>query len=66
MSSETLAKEGVNVLELATDCRDAPMSGERLFHTTAVISIPETVELDLLRERIESIAGDLMVEFGTV
>ncbi|MDF1860670.1 MAG: ACT domain-containing protein [Verrucomicrobiales bacterium] len=62
--SETLANEGVNVIELATDCRDAPMSGERLFHTTATVSVPASVDSDDLRQKIEEIAGDLMVEIG--
>jgi glycine cleavage system regulatory protein len=62
--SETLANEGVNVIELATDCRNAPMSGERLFHTTATVSVPASIDSDELRQRIEEIAGDLMVEIG--
>lgn len=60
--SEVLAKQEVNVIELATDCREAPWSGERLFHTTATIQAPEGVDLDALRNSVEEIAGDLMVE----
>lgn len=62
--SETLAADGINVLELATDCRDAPWSGERLFHTTARLAAPESTDLDALRDRVESLAGDLMVEIS--
>ncbi len=60
--AKALAGEGVNVIELATDCKNAPWSGERLFHTTARILLPASVDLDELRNLIEEIAGDLMVE----
>ncbi|MEM9018588.1 MAG: ACT domain-containing protein [Verrucomicrobiota bacterium] len=60
--AKELASDQVNVIELATDCRPAPWSGETHFHTTAKIAIPSGLEVDTLRQRIESIAGDLMVE----
>ena len=60
--SKVLADQGVNVIELATDCRNAPMSGERLFHTTAKLDMPAFVDLSDLRHSIEEIATDLMVE----
>tara|TARA_R110002096_G_scaffold82164_10_gene191147 strand:- start:3495 stop:4028 length:534 start_codon:yes stop_codon:yes gene_type:complete len=62
--ASALASEGVNVIELATDCRQAPMSGECLFHTNAKLLIPESVDSDDLRARIEEIATDLMVELA--
>lgn len=60
--SKTLAEAGANVVELATDCSDAPWSGERLFKTHAAVVAPEGVTPDELRDRIEAIAIDLMVE----
>jgi glycine cleavage system regulatory protein len=62
--SQTLAGLGVNVVELATDCRNAPWSGDKVFQTNAVLEIPDESDLllDRLREQIEEIAGDLMVE----
>ncbi len=62
--SRTLASVGVNVVELATDCRNAPWSGDKVFQTNAILEIPSEneVPLDELREKIEEIAGDLMVE----
>ena len=62
--SRALAEAGINVVELATDCREAPWSGERLFHTTAKLDAPDGIDLDALRDRIEAIAGDLMVEIA--
>jgi glycine cleavage system regulatory protein len=60
--SGTLARLGVNVIELATDCSQAPWSGERLFKTNAKLVVPTGLDSDTLREQIESIAPDLMVE----
>ena len=60
--SGTLARLGVNVVELATDCSEAPWSGERLFKTNAKLVVPAGLDSDTLREEIESIAPDLMVE----
>lgn len=60
--SKVLADQNVNVIELATDCKDAPMSGERLFHTTAKLGLPGSVDLADLRDSIEEIATDLIVE----
>jgi len=61
--SEILAEEGVNVIELVTDCRPAPWSGERIFQSSASLAIPESVRVDRLRQRLEDFGGDLMVEF---
>ena len=61
--SETLASLGVNVIELATDCKPAAWSGETHFFTEATISLPESVSEETLREKIEAISDDLMVEF---
>jgi glycine cleavage system regulatory protein len=62
--SRTLAAAGVNVVELATDCRNAPWSGDKVFQTNAILEVPagSEVPLDELREKVEEIAGDLMVE----
>lgn len=61
--SRTLAGLGVNVIELATDCSGAPWSGERLFKTNAKLICPPELDGDKLREAVEAIALDLMVEF---
>ena len=60
--SKVLADQGVNVIELATACKDAPMSGERDFHTTAKLGLPGNIDLADLRYSIEEIATDLIVE----
>lgn len=60
--SGTLARLGVNVIELATDCSQAPWSGERLFKTEAKLILPAGLYADTLRQEVEAIAPDLMVE----
>lgn len=60
--SSALARQGVNVEELATECRSAPMSGETLFTAEAKLLIPETCHLPELRKELEKIAGDLVVD----
>lgn len=60
--SGTLARLGVNVIELATDCIQAPWSGERLFKTEAGLVLPAGLDADILRQEVEAIAPDLMVE----
>ncbi len=64
--SHTLATAGANVIELATDCTNAPWSGERLFKASATVMPPENVSADDLKNQIEAIATDLMVEIEDV
>ena len=62
------ARFKVNVLELSTQCSSAPMSGERLFEAKAKVCIPADCDLDALRDELETIAADLMVDmdFGAL
>ncbi|MDQ8202667.1 ACT domain-containing protein [Pelagicoccus sp. SDUM812003] len=60
--SNAFAKRGVNVEELSTECRSAPMSGEPLFEARARVCIPADCDSDDLRRDLELIAADLMVD----
>ena len=60
--SRALAGRGVNVEELSTGCSSAPMSGEMLFHATARLHLPAGVRVEELREALEELANDLMVD----
>jgi len=60
--SSALARYGVNVEELSTECASAPMSGETLFKALARLQIPPTCDVLLLRRELEKIAGDLLVD----
>jgi len=60
--SHALARHGVNVEELTTECSSAPMSGETLFKAQARLYIPGTCQLAELRGELERIAADLVVD----
>ena len=62
--SAALASAGVNVLELETEVRSAPMSGETLFHARALLEQPLSSRVDALREILEKIASELMVDLS--
>jgi len=62
--SEALAARGVNVDELNTECEGAPWSGGTLFKAMAKLRAPRALDLDQLRESLEAIAGDLMVDIS--
>jgi glycine cleavage system regulatory protein len=60
--SRALAARGVNMEEFASEIRSAPMSGEMLFHATALLSLPAGANMESLRREVEEIAGALMVD----
>jgi glycine cleavage system regulatory protein len=60
--ARALAEHGVNIEELTTDRTTAPMSGELLFRSRASLSVPAQTDPAQLRERLERLAGDLMVQ----
>jgi len=57
-----LARYAVNVEELRTECCSAPMSGETLFKAIIKLHIPADCPLDPLRQELERVAADLMVD----
>ena len=60
--SALLAAHLVNVEELATDRPAAAHSGDRMFHAHVRVIIPATVDVAAVRQGLERLAGDLMVE----
>lgn len=62
--SQVLAKHGVNVEDLETECVPAPMSGEILFKAKALLKLkkPDDAELFALQAALEKLADDLIVE----
>jgi glycine cleavage system regulatory protein len=64
--SAALASRDVSILELETDTTSAPMSGEPLFEARATLRIPPGLDQDDLRDTLEDIANEMMVdlEFG--
>jgi glycine cleavage system regulatory protein len=62
--SAVIARHGVNVEELETECESAPMSGETLFRARARLHLPESCDVPAFRRDLEKIAADLMVEIS--
>ena len=62
--TEILASHAVNVLELETTVQSASMSGESLFLAHARIGIPDDVGMDDLRDELEALANELMVDIN--
>lgn len=60
--SQLLASKGVNVEDLKTDRTSAPMSGEPLFSAKARVRVPRQLPIGELRNSLERLAQDLMVE----
>ncbi|MEH6498499.1 MAG: ACT domain-containing protein [Pseudoalteromonas distincta] len=62
--SQILARHGVNVEKLETECSAAPMSSDLLFKARADLGIYPQTDLDALRNDLENLADDLMVELS--
>jgi len=60
--SAALATQNVSILELETRTSSAPMSGEPLFEAKATLRVPNELALGHLRETLEDIANELMVD----
>ena len=60
--ARALAGLGVNVEDLETACEPAPMSGETLFRARALLRKPASLSDEALREALEPIANELMVD----
>ena len=57
-----LARLGINVEELETTVQSASMSGESLFVAHARILVPADVSTERLRDEMEDLANELMVD----
>ena len=64
--SQVLAQQQVNVEELTTCCESAPMSGESMFRATATVQLPESCTLGQLRQALEQIAADIVVDVAVM
>jgi glycine cleavage system regulatory protein len=62
--SHALASFAVNVEELHTECASAAMSGETLFKARARLSIPQSCDVAEIRQTLERIGADLIVEIS--
>jgi glycine cleavage system regulatory protein len=60
--SAALAAQRIGFEELHTDVREAPMAGGMLFEAHAVLEAPPGLDVDGLRDGLEAIADELMVD----
>lgn len=61
--TRVLAGLGVNIEDLSTGTERGSWSGEPLFRATAQLSLPAGVASERLREALEAISGEIMVDF---
>ena len=57
-----LAAQGVSIDTMKTHIASGAMSGEQMFHLDAQLAAPTDVDSDALREGLESLANELMVD----
>jgi len=62
--SRVLARHSLNVQELETTCQSASMSAENLFMAHARVLVPEGASIDSLRQELEDLANELMVDIN--
>lgn len=60
--SHALASRKINIDEFSSECTSASWSGETLFHAAARLRIPQQMSTDELREVLEGLANELMVD----
>ncbi|MGI9334323.1 MAG: glycine cleavage system protein R [Gammaproteobacteria bacterium] len=62
--SHVLALAGVSIERLETDTLSASQSAELLFSAKALLAVPPDVDQSELRESLESLSNELMIDFA--
>ncbi len=60
--STRLATQGVSIDKMKTSIASGAMSGEQMFHLDAQLTAPLELDTDTLRDGLESLANELMVD----
>jgi len=60
--STRLAGQGVSIDTMKTQIASGAMSGEAMFHLDAQLTVPQELDTDALRDALESMANELMVD----
>jgi glycine cleavage system regulatory protein len=60
--STALAANGVNIHELRSEVREAPMAGGTLFEARILLDAPLKASIEVLKSVLEGLADELMVE----
>ncbi|MEZ5750110.1 MAG: ACT domain-containing protein [Caenibius sp.] len=61
--TDVLARMGANIEAFASEEEKGAWSGESLFRARARITLPATASVDQLRDALEAISGEIMVDF---
>lgn len=59
-----LSSHGVNVEEFSSECVNSPMDGAQLFQARASLLLPAGLSVSTIRQDLEKIASDLMVDLN--
>ena len=62
--SSQLAQRGVSIEKLQTQIASGAMSGEQMFQMHAVLHVPAGLDDEALRDGLESLANELMVDIS--
>jgi len=60
--SRALLDRDVSIEELETEFTSGAWSGEQLFKAVALLSVPHTLTVDMLRSALEGLANEFMVD----
>lgn len=60
--SRVLSDRGINIDDLVTERMSGAMSGGSLFRAMAELKVPESIELEQLRDDLESLGNEMMVD----
>lgn len=60
--TRVLAEKAINITEMETERWTGAMSAEAMFRLHADIELPDSLATDALRDALEVLAGDIMVE----
>ena len=62
--SSQLAQHSVSIDKLQTHIASGAMSGEQMFHMNAQLTVPVALDTDVLRNGLEGLANELMVDIS--
>ncbi len=62
--SRVLAAQNVSIAELESECVSGSFSGEALFKAKARLTLPDDLHLEDLRQSLEALAHELMVDLS--
>ncbi|MGH7067767.1 MAG: glycine cleavage system protein R [Acetobacteraceae bacterium] len=63
-ATSALLSFGISIEEFSSGIESAPFTGGEMFRLTARLAVPENVALEDLREGLERLAGEIMVDLS--